>query len=132
MGRAWSLALLLLVCLCLGAGASAPSLAGPAPGEELRFTIFLAATQAGFATYRVEPDGWSVLRFVVKDRGRGQNLTSRILLDSRSIPQRLEITGNDYWLNPVDERFERKGDHVVWRNASEQGERTVAGPAFYL
>ena len=132
MGRACGLALLSLLCFCRAAVSAPPPASGPAPGEELRFTIFLATTQAGFATYKVEPDGWSVLHFEVKDRGRGQNLTSRILLDSRAVPLRLEITGNDYWLNPVDERFERKGDHAVWRNASERGERTVAGPAFYL
>lgn len=132
MRRACRFALLLLVCLSPGAGASAPPPAGPAAGEELRYTIFLATTRAGFATYRVEPDGWSVLHFEVKDRGRGQNLTSRILLDKQSIPLRLEITGNDYWLNRVDERFERKGDHASWRNASEQGEKKLTGAAFYL
>lgn len=130
MRRACLLALLSLFCLCQVAS-SAPA-AGPAAGEELRFTVFLATTRAGFATYRVDPDGWNVLHFEVKDRGRGQNLTSRILLDSRGIPQRLEITGNDYWLNPVDERFERTGDRAVWRNASERGEKQLTGTAFYL
>ncbi|HEX6900291.1 MAG TPA: amidohydrolase family protein [Thermoanaerobaculia bacterium] len=104
----------------------------PAPGEERRFTIFFATRKAGLLTYRVGPDGWSVLNYEVNDRGRGQKLTSRILLDSRSVPQGVEITGNDYWGNPVEERFERKGDRAYWRNALERGARKLDGPAFYL
>jgi imidazolonepropionase-like amidohydrolase len=132
MWRAFRCALLGCLCLCSVVSASAPPAPGmPAP-EERRFTIFFASRKAGLLTSRIGPDGWRVLDYEVNDRGRGQKLTSRLLMDSRSIPLGVEITGHDYWGNPVEERFERKGDRAVWRNAFEQGERKLAGPAFYL
>lgn len=131
MGRACRFALLGWVCLCSAAQASEAAPILPAP-EERRFTVFFASRKVGLLTSRVGQDGWRVLDFEVNDRGRGQKLTSRILMDGRSVPLGVEISGHDYWGNPVEERFERTGDRAVWRNALEQGEKKLEGPAFYL
>ncbi|HEX9944896.1 MAG TPA: amidohydrolase family protein [Thermoanaerobaculia bacterium] len=132
MGRA-SLLTLLLVYLPLGVGGSAPPLPRPAPGEEFRFAVFLGDLRpAGVVTYRVELGNEGVLTLEVHDRGRGPKLASRFKLDSAGIPVRVQITGHDYWKNPVDERFELSRGKAVWRNASEKGESKVAGPAFYV
>lgn len=130
--RAFRCALLGWLCLCSVVSASAPPAPEmPAP-EERRFAIFFATRKVGVLTSRVGPDGWRVLEYEVNDRGRGQKLTSRLLMDSRSVPLAVEIAGHDYWQNPVAERFERKDGRAVWRNAFERGERELAGPAFYL
>jgi imidazolonepropionase-like amidohydrolase len=132
MGRARFFALSLLVGLPLGCASASSPAVRPAPGEELRYTIFFGLRPAGLVTYRVEPGGESVLTFEVSDRGRGQKLATRLKLDGDGIPLRMRITGEDYWKNPVDERFDLAGGKAVWSNASEKGEKKVAGPAFYL
>lgn len=134
MGRVCLFALSLLVCLpFVSAGEPSPPAARPAAGEELRFTVFFGGLRpVGSVAYHVEPDGDSILTLEVSDRGRGQKLASRFRLDRDGIPLRLHITGDDYWKNPVDERFELAGGKAVWSNASEQGERKISRPAFYI
>jgi imidazolonepropionase-like amidohydrolase len=122
MGRACLFVLSLLAGLPLGA----------APGEEFRYTVCLGNLRpAGLVTYRVEPSGESVLTLEVMDRGRGQNLTSRLKLDRAGIPLRVHVTGHDYWKNPVDERFELAQGKAVWSSAVEKGEKRVSGQGFY-
>src|SRR5262249_2848203 len=53
------------------------------------------------------------------------------IVDGQGVPVLFETTGIDYYKNPLDERFERKGTTASWRNASEKGERTVTGPAYF-
>jgi imidazolonepropionase-like amidohydrolase len=87
---------------------------------------------AGSVVYRVEPEGERLLTLEVSDRGRGQKLATRLKLDRAGIPVRMRVTGEDYWKNPVDERFEYAQGRAVWSNASEKGERKVSGRAFYV
>jgi len=133
MRRACLLAFSFLACLRPGAApisGSPPPVARPAPVEEFRYTVCLGNLRpAGLMTYHVEPDGESVLTNVVSDRGRGQNLTSRFKLDAAGIPVRVRVTGNDYWKNTVDERFDLAGSKAAWSNVAEKGEKPVAGAA---
>jgi imidazolonepropionase-like amidohydrolase len=135
MRRACLLAFSFLACLPPGTApisGSPPPAARPAPGEEFRYTVCLGNLRpAGLMTYQVEPGGESVLTFEVSDRGRGQKLTSRLKLDAAGIPVRVRITGNDYWMNPVDERFDLTGIQAVWSNTAEKGGKRVSDKAFY-
>jgi imidazolonepropionase-like amidohydrolase len=103
-----------------------------APGEELRYTVFFSTRQVGRVVLRGEADGVERLTFDASDRGRGQSLTAGLSVDDGGVPVAMHVTGLDYWKNPVDDRYERKGGRAVWSNASEHGEATPAGPAFYL
>jgi imidazolonepropionase-like amidohydrolase len=130
MGRACCFALALLACS--GLGAAATPVHSP-PREELRYTVCLGTLRpAGVTTYKVEPDGESVITLSVSDRGRGENLISRLRLDAAGIPLREHLTGSDYWKNPIDERFETTGTKAVWNSGAEKGETKVARPAFYI
>lgn len=112
---------------------SAAVLAEEAPAvRETKYAFQFAGNPAGSATTRVEPDGSQVFTFEFNDRGRGPNTTTRFRLDSQGFPVFLETKGHDYWKTAVDERYERKGGRVSWKNRSEKEERTVQGPAFYL
>jgi len=114
--------------------AAAPSLAAaePAAAPETRYAFILGGNRAGEATARTLSDREQVSTFAFNDRGRGSNLTTREVVDEQGVPVRLEVTGHDYWKNPVDERLEKTGDRATWSNAAEKGERNLARPAFYL
>ncbi|HSS48081.1 MAG TPA: amidohydrolase family protein [Thermoanaerobaculia bacterium] len=122
---------LALTCTGLTAGAPWPGVR-LAPGEELRYTVFFSTRQAGRVVFRGEAGGVHRLTFDVSDRGRGQSLVAEMSLDDGGVPATMHVTGVDYWKNPVDDRYERKGGRAVWSNASEHGEAEPAGPAFYL
>jgi imidazolonepropionase-like amidohydrolase len=122
---------LALVCTSLTAGAPWPS-PRLAAGEELRYTLFFSTRQAGRVVFRGEKGGVHRLTMDVSDRGRGQSLVAEMSLDDGGVPVAMHVTGVDYWKNPVDDRYERKAGRAVWSNATEHGEATPAGPAFYL
>ncbi|HEV2851569.1 MAG TPA: amidohydrolase family protein [Thermoanaerobaculia bacterium] len=106
--------------------------ATPALAQETRYPFLFSGNRAGEAVSRVEPDGTRVYTFEFNDRGRGPKTTTRMRLDAQGIPVFVETTGHDYWKSPVEERFERKDGHLVWKNASENENRAAGGPAFYL
>ncbi|HEV7505586.1 MAG TPA: amidohydrolase family protein [Thermoanaerobaculia bacterium] len=122
---------LALACTSLTAGAPWPAV-HLAPGKEVRYTVFFSTRQAGSVVLRGEAGGGDRLTFDVSDRGRGQSLAAEMTLDDGGVPSAMHVTGVDYWKNPVDDRYERKGGRAVWSNASEHGEATPAGPVFYL
>ena len=51
------------------------------------------------------------------------------MLDGDGLPVLIEVSGNDYLKNAVDERFTRKGSRSVWRSSSEADSSTA--PGFY-
>ena len=122
--------LIVLALLALPSATAQP--AAPAAAPEIRFAFVLGGNRAGAATTRAVSDREQISTFGFNDRGRGSNLTIREVVDEQSVPVRVEITGHDYWKNPVAERFEKTGDRATWSNAAEKGERTLARPAFYL
>lgn len=134
MGRFYLFAFLISVGLISAGAVSAPQPAFPAPGDELRYTIFLGSNPnpAGALIYRLESKRAGLLLQEVSDRGRGQKLATRLELDDAGIPVRVEITGTDYWKSPVDERFELSRGKAVWRSSFEKGEKRVSRPAFYI
>ena len=48
------------------------------------------------------------------------------------MPARLTVDGVNYLKTAVAERFTLEGGKASWKSAGEQGETTVAGPAFYV
>jgi imidazolonepropionase-like amidohydrolase len=103
------------------------------PREELRYTVSLGSLRpSGVATYKVDPDGESVVTLTISDRGRGESLTSRLRLDAAGIPVREHLSGSDYWKNPIDESFEIAGGKAVWKSGAETGDKRISRPAFYI
>jgi imidazolonepropionase-like amidohydrolase len=112
------------------AGAAPPA---RKPAQETKYAFLFAGNLAGAGGSRVESNGERVETFEFNDRGRGSKTSTRDRLDGKGVPVFGETTGHDYWKTPVDERFERKGGRLVWKNASEKEDREAREPAaFYL
>lgn len=121
-----------VVALSAAAVHALPAAEPAAAAPETRYAFILGGNRAGSATARAASEREQVSTFEFNDRGRGSNLTTREVVDEQGVPVRLEITGHDYWKNPVAERLEKTGDRVTWSNAAEKGERNLSRPAFYL
>ena len=102
------------------------------PANAVRYTFLLAGNKAGLMAVWTSPDGARHSFFGFNDRGRGPNITTRILVDRSSIPTQIDATGNDYYKGPVDEHFRLANGRATWKNKAEEGEKRIAGPAFYV
>lgn len=116
-----------VLVLCLAAMA-----AGSATGAETRTdTILMQGNRAGQQVVTRERDATRV-EYSFNDRGRGDHVVARWTLDAAGIPQAYEGRGNDYMKAPVEETFSLAGGKATWRNRTEQGERVLDAPAFYV
>lgn len=100
--------------------------------QEIHYGFLFSGNRAGSASSRVEEDGTLVYTFEFNDRGRGPSTTSRYRVDAKGLPTFVETAGNDYWKNPVNEKFTWDKGRAVWKNASENEDREVREPAFFL
>jgi imidazolonepropionase-like amidohydrolase len=116
---------LLLLALPWAAHAEQPS--------EIRYVMELGGNKAGTGVTRIVGERERRYSFEYNDRGRGPKNEERVVIGEGGIPVLFEITGHDYWKNPVDERFELKDGKAAWRNASEKQEGlAVTRPSYYL
>jgi imidazolonepropionase-like amidohydrolase len=137
------LALLLLALAAWPAVATPPADEPPEPATPPaesfdRWQILIQGNPAGEMTRRVDPEdpAAELWTYTFNDRGRGPELTTRLVLGADGAPLAIETTGHDYLKVPVDERFSRTlgedGARASWKNANEAGEKALDGPAFYL
>ncbi len=123
--RCWRRGIAALLGLWLAAAAAVA-----APRE---FAVQIHGQAAGSQRMSTGPEGEQQAEFRYQDRGRGEQLNARWRLDERGLPMTYEVSGHDYWLAPVAERFEREGGRVRWRDGTESGEAEwPADGAFYL
>lgn len=115
------------IVLSLGSPSAAHSSAAAA--DTIRSTVLIAARPAGSQLSWAEPDGTLRYTFEFNDRGRGPRVSERVVLDGDGLPVLVEVSGNDYLKNAVDERFTRKGSRSVWHSSSEADSSTA--PGFY-
>ncbi|HET9031323.1 MAG TPA: amidohydrolase family protein [Dokdonella sp.] len=94
--------------------------------------MLLAGANAGFQQANYSDDGTLAVHFEFNDRGRGPKLDSTFSFDSNGVPNAIELKGVDYLKAPVEESFQRTGDTVAWKNASEDEKRTLSKPAFFI
>jgi hypothetical protein len=128
--RPFCLTLLLLAAAACSSAPPPPPAA--AVSSELRYTFQLAGNRAGLATAKASADGVWTFGFEFNDRGRGPKLAIQVVLDHRGLPMREDVSGTDYFKNPVSEHFEWVDGKASWKNPAEQGQREVGGRAFYL
>ncbi|HEX6199849.1 MAG TPA: hypothetical protein VF150_06255, partial [Thermoanaerobaculia bacterium] len=134
------LVLLLLALAVPAASAAQPAEAAPAADID-RWQVLIQGNPAGEMTRRVEPgeagapaaEPWT---FTFNDRGRGPELSTRLVLGADGLPVSIETTGHDYYTVPVDERFSRTlredGARATWQGTNESGRKELSAPAFYL
>ncbi|NVM76058.1 hypothetical protein FHW83_001845 [Duganella sp. SG902] len=77
-------------------------------------------------------DGLTKVTFGYKDNGRGPDLVEQFRLAADGTMTEYSVKGNSTFGAVVDEQFSRKGDKAQWKSTSEQGEKTISGPAAYL
>jgi len=108
------------------------SLAASARASEIRYSIEFGGNRAGTAITRVNGQE-RLYSHEYNDRGRGPKTEDRVVVGTGGIPSLVEITGHDYWKNPVEERYELREGKASWRNASEkQGGLDLSRPSYYL
>jgi hypothetical protein len=98
-----------------------------------KFLIFTeSGKQMGEQVVERQDDGLTKVRFIYKNNGRGPELTEQMRVGADGLITEYAVKGNSTFGAVVDERFERKGDQAEWKSTSEQGKKTVAGPAAYV
>lgn len=116
----------LIFLLCL----SGVGLSGVAGAEEARYVFILSGNRAGSMVVR--ENGREVeTAYEFNDRGRGPKVTIQESFGAGGVPEKLEISGNDYWKKPVVETLEGRDGKKAWNNGAEKGE-SADGSAFYL
>ncbi len=118
---------LLLTSIC-AAQTSAPAVGA----SVIRYTLMLAGNKAGYETVTRNPNGSFDFYYEFNDRGRGPKITEHLVLDKNGLPVEIQNTGNDYLKAPVAEHFSVKDGVARWKNRAEDGEKKVAGSAFYV
>ncbi|MGO1071170.1 amidohydrolase family protein [Lysobacter sp. CA199] len=120
--------LLSLVPLLLSLAVS-DALAAPGKHEH---TVLMQGKPAGKQSVDNAADGSATAEYQFSDRGRGDHINGRWTLDAAGIPTRYDAEGNNYLKVPVKEHFSLQGGKASWKNDSEQGEKTLSTPAFFL
>ena len=103
-----------------------------AASAQRRQTVLMQGKPAGEQTVETDADGGARVEYRFRDRGRGDHIKSRWTLDAAGIPVEYQAQGNNYLLVPVQERFSLRDGKARWKNDSEQGEKALAAPAFFL
>ncbi|HEY2155037.1 MAG TPA: amidohydrolase family protein [Isosphaeraceae bacterium] len=130
-----AVALVVVTLLTRGAEPQAPqqqSIPGVARDDVADYTVLTAGRPSGTQTVRRSADGECRVVFECNDRGRGQHLTQRAVLNAAGIPTLIETEGHDYLKKPVRERFSIERRKADWKSSAEQGSRAVSAPAFYV
>ena len=123
---------LLLSAIVLPWLSLSPLHAGEAPAGK-RYQLDYGGNKSGSAVTYSDSARERRYTYEFQDRGRGPKIEQRVVVDEKGIPVVVEITGLDYWRNPVDERFELRDGKASWRNPSEtQPGKALSGPAYYL
>ena len=105
--------------------------AAAAPSERTD-EILIQGNKAGSQTVATQADGSVRAEYSYNDRGRGDHIVATWKLDAAGIPVEYAGNGNDYMKSPVEERFSWKDGTASWKNRSEQGEKKLSAPAFYI
>lgn len=92
----------------------------------------LRGTPSGEQHTRSEADGWLTAEFHFSDRGRGSKVKARWKLDAAGLLTAYEGRGNDYWLVPFEEHFERTSGPARWSFRQEQGQAPAGQQGFYI
>lgn len=107
-------------------------LATPAQAAARRDKILIQGVDAGEQSVETRGDGSVRAEYSYNDRGRGDHIVATWTLDANGLPLAYEGSGNDYMKAPIEERFALKDGKASWKNRSEQGDKTIAAPAFYV
>lgn len=101
-------------------------------GQTRTYSIMLNGNKAGIFRVEKYPDGLFKEYYWMNDRGRGDSLHAVWRVNANNILTELEITGHDYFKNPVRETFSLKNGMAAWESESEKGNRKLEKEAQYI
>jgi hypothetical protein len=104
--------------------------ADTAATQTLRYTVISNNNTAGSEVDSYGPGGRIDSTFEFNDRGRGPKIAAHYILGADGMPQRTDVTGNDYLKAPVDEHFAIENGTAHWKSTSETGQTRSSG--FYI
>jgi imidazolonepropionase-like amidohydrolase len=94
--------------------------------------ILIQGIASGTQTVATDADGGTRAEYSYNDRGRGDHIVATWKLDAAGVPIEYAGSGNDYMKAPVEERFSLEDGTAVWKNRTEDGNRKITAPAFYV
>ena len=97
-----------------------------AASSERTDEILIQGIASGTQTVEIEADGSARAEYSYNDRGRGDHIVATWKLAAAGILVEYTGSGNDYMKAPVDERFTLKDGKAIWKNRTEDGNRSIA------
>lgn len=100
--------------------------------ETHEYQVLLQGNSAGKQTIKAAADGLTEVDYHYNDRGRGDETSAQWRLDSDGLLIDYRARGKNYTKAEVNETFSLHEGHARWSNASEQGDRVLDAPAFFM
>jgi imidazolonepropionase-like amidohydrolase len=119
-----------VLCLSAFAQSAMPELPADIPKDAVIYTAVMSGNPAGQQATWHDPDGTVHVFFQFNDRGRGPKTYSAYRLGKNRVPEKIDITGNDYMKSAVDEHFAVSGGRAQWKSSSENESRPYDGQFF--
>lgn len=102
-----------------------------APRVEERVVVF-SSRPSGKLSITTAPDGAIAAVYHVVQNGRGPHVEAQLTLADDWTIAGYRATGNHTMGTTLAETFAREGARARWQSAEEQGDREVAGAAFFV
>lgn len=98
-----------------------------APEERIRrYTVLMSTNEAGKQVVTERPSQL-VIDFEFNDRGRGPKTHTVIRVGEDGLPVSMHTTGNDYFKQQIEERFDVENGVARWSNTAERMEAPAGG-----
>ena len=138
-----ALALSVWIAACAGPAKPLPPPAGPEapadvvpppapPATEVRWVVVSNGKTVGRYDLTVAADRTAKAIYHVLENGRGPHVEATFDLGDDGGLDAFEASGHFEMGTAVAETMQRTGNRARWKSTTEEGEREVAGPAFYL
>jgi cytosine/adenosine deaminase-related metal-dependent hydrolase len=94
--------------------------------------VVMQGRRSGSSISRALPDGALELAYEHFQNGRGPKVEARVRFAADGTVASFEANGKHTMGNVIEERFAIEGRRARWKSREEQGEKDLAGPAFYV
>lgn len=95
------------------------------------YNVYIQGNLAGKHSSRLDSDGNYVFTYAFNDRGRGPELTEKIILNTNGAIQQMEVSGVNYLKDTISEVFHYDDGMAIWKSTSERGGVSADSNAFY-
>lgn len=121
-----------LLALLLALGCAAPKPAATSASSTVRRSIVYQGVRVGTSVTTTAADGAIANTVDIHENGRGPHADATLRLAPDGTLASLDATGHTELNAPVDEHFSIRDGRAKWHSKEEQGEKDLAGPAFFI